>query len=194
MRADCARQHAAGLGDLSAWSKRRFDLALPARASWRCWAPARSWSVSRAARWLRVTALTFACRRKSAPWPTCRPRMRSGGLHRCLLDLSSGNVVCRRVCGPGQRAACAGLGRFDRRCADAGLLKARQTRDFGIAQLTSSSCIPALNADIPSTPQLPRHQRQGAVAGPANQTPTSCLLHGTWEQAPATMWPRPWSR
>jgi len=33
-----------------------------------------------------------------------------------------------------------------------GLLKAQQTRNFGIGQLTSSSCIPALNADIPSTP------------------------------------------
>ena len=28
-----------------------------------------------------------------------------------------------------------------------GLRKAQETRDFGIAQLTSSSCIPALNAD-----------------------------------------------
>ena len=39
-----------------------------------------------------------------------------------------------------------------------GLRKAQETRNFGIAQLTSSSCIPALNADIVSTPELPRDE------------------------------------
>jgi len=32
------------------------------------------------------------------------------------------------------------------------LRKAQETKNFGIAQFTSSSCIPALNADMPDNP------------------------------------------
>ena len=62
-----------------------------------------------------------------------------------------------------------------------GLRKAQETRNFGIAQFTSSSCIPALNADIARHAELPRDQRQGAVARPQIR-PDIVLLHGTWEK------------
>ena len=62
-----------------------------------------------------------------------------------------------------------------------GLLKAQQTRNFGIAQLTSSSCIPALNADIPSTPNC-RAINDKVLSLVRDIRPDIVLLHGTWEK------------
>jgi peptidoglycan/LPS O-acetylase OafA/YrhL len=102
-------------------------------------------------------------------------------LHRCLLDLSKemsfADECVDRASGPlvlvwGDSTAGALM---------PGLLKARQTRDFGIAQLTSSSCIPALNADIPSTPNC-RAINDKVLSLAREINPDIVLLHGTWEK------------
>lgn len=62
-----------------------------------------------------------------------------------------------------------------------GLRKAQETRGFAIAQLTSSSCIPALNADIPSTPNC-RAMNDKVFSLIRQIKPDIVLLHGTWEK------------
>ena len=62
-----------------------------------------------------------------------------------------------------------------------GLRKAQETRNFGIAQLTSSSCIPALNADIPRTPGC-RAMNDKVFSLVRQIKPDIVLLHGTWEK------------
>jgi hypothetical protein len=62
-----------------------------------------------------------------------------------------------------------------------GLRKAQETRNFGIAQLTSSSCIPALNADIVSTPGC-RAMNDKVFSLVRQIRPDVVLLHGTWEK------------
>ena len=58
-----------------------------------------------------------------------------------------------------------------------GLRKAQEVRDFGVAQFTSSSCIPALNADIPGTPNCRAINDQVLVL--ARQVdPDIVVLHG----------------
>ena len=59
-----------------------------------------------------------------------------------------------------------------------GLRKAQETRDFGIAQLTSSSCIPALERRHRGHAELPRDQRQGACRWSGRSSPTSCCCTG----------------
>ena len=62
-----------------------------------------------------------------------------------------------------------------------GLRKAQQSRDFGIAQLTASSCIPALNVDIPATPSC-RANNDACWRWRGEIKPDIVLLHGTWEK------------
>jgi peptidoglycan/LPS O-acetylase OafA/YrhL len=62
-----------------------------------------------------------------------------------------------------------------------GLRKAQEARNFGIAQLTSSSCIPALNADIPGTPNC-RAMNDKVFSLVRQIEPDIVLLHGTWEK------------
>ncbi len=62
-----------------------------------------------------------------------------------------------------------------------GLRKAQEKRDFGIAQLTSSSCIPALNADIASMPNC-RAMNDKVLSLVRQIKPDVILLHGTWEK------------
>jgi hypothetical protein len=62
-----------------------------------------------------------------------------------------------------------------------GLLKAQQTRDFGLAQLTASSCVPILNVDIAVTPNC-RANNDRVLAMAIQLKPDIILLHGTWEK------------
>ena len=61
-----------------------------------------------------------------------------------------------------------------------GLRKAQETRSFGIAQLTSSSCIPALNADIASPGCRAMNEKVFSLVKQIK--PDVVLLHGTWEK------------
>lgn len=62
-----------------------------------------------------------------------------------------------------------------------GLRKAQETRGFAIAQLTSNSCIPALGADISSTPNC-RAMNDKVFSLVRQIKPDIVLLHGTWEK------------
>jgi hypothetical protein len=59
-----------------------------------------------------------------------------------------------------------------------GLFKAQQTHEFGLAQLTASSCVPILNADIEVTPGC-RGNNDRVLALMRQLKPDVILLHGT---------------
>ena len=58
-----------------------------------------------------------------------------------------------------------------------GLRKAQQSREFGIAQFTASSCVPALNADVVGTPNC-RAINDRIMARARALDPDIVLLHG----------------
>jgi hypothetical protein len=62
-----------------------------------------------------------------------------------------------------------------------GLRKAQESRNFGIAQFTSSSCIPALNADMPGVPNC-RMMNDQVLKLVREIKPDIVVLHGTWEK------------
>jgi peptidoglycan/LPS O-acetylase OafA/YrhL len=62
-----------------------------------------------------------------------------------------------------------------------GLRKAQQTRDFGIAQFTSNSCVPALNVDVAGTPNC-RAINDKVLSLARKIRPDIVVLHGTWEK------------
>jgi hypothetical protein len=101
--------------------------------------------------------------------------------HECLLDLgremSFGDGCVDRDRRPliflwGDSTAAALL---------PGLRKAQETRNFGVAQFTSSSCIPALNVEIPRTPNC-RAINDKVLSIARELKPDIVILHGTWEQ------------
>ncbi len=62
-----------------------------------------------------------------------------------------------------------------------GLRKAQESRAFGIAQFTSSSCIPALNTDVAGVPNC--RAINDKVLGIAREIrPEIVLLHSTWDR------------
>jgi peptidoglycan/LPS O-acetylase OafA/YrhL len=102
-------------------------------------------------------------------------------IHRCLLDLSKEMSFAEECVDRTRRPLVLVWGDSTAGALMPGLLKAQQTRDFGIAQLTSSSCIPALNADIPSTPNC-RANNDKVLTLAREMNPDIVLLHGTWEK------------
>lgn len=60
-----------------------------------------------------------------------------------------------------------------------GLRKAQETHDFGIAQFTSNSCIPALNTDVVGVPNC-RAINDKVLALARDIKPDIILLHSTW--------------
>src|SRR6266480_2364059 len=80
--------------------------------------------------------------------PTQSPQWR---VKECLLDLSHEMSFADSCVDQGRRPLLFIWGDSTAGALLPGLRKAQETRNFGIAQLTSSSCIPALNADIVST-------------------------------------------
>jgi hypothetical protein len=62
-----------------------------------------------------------------------------------------------------------------------GLFKAQETRNFGIAQFTASSCVPILSLDIAVTPNC-RANNDRVLATAIKLKPDIILLHGTWEK------------
>ena len=73
-------------------------------------------------------------------------------VHECLIDLSRETSFADSCVERDRRPLVLIWGDSTAGALLPGLRKAQETRNFGIAQLTSSSCIPALNADIASTP------------------------------------------
>jgi peptidoglycan/LPS O-acetylase OafA/YrhL len=116
--------------------------------------------------------------RAMAHVPTQNSRWR---FHQCLLDLSHEMSFADDCIDRKRRPLVLVWGDSTAGALMPGLLKAQQTRDFGIAQLTSSSCIPALNADIPSTPNC-RAINDKVLAMAREIRPDIVVLHGTWEK------------
>jgi peptidoglycan/LPS O-acetylase OafA/YrhL len=102
-------------------------------------------------------------------------------IHRCLLDLSHEMSFADDCVDRTRRPLVLVWGDSTAGALMPGLLKAQQTRNFGIAQLTSSSCLPALNADIPSTPNC-RAINDKVLSLVRDIGPDIVLLQGTWEK------------
>jgi hypothetical protein len=101
--------------------------------------------------------------------------------HECLLDLSHEMEFAETCVDRDRRPLVLVWGDSTAAALIPGLRKAQETRDFGIAQLTSSSCIPALNADIPSTPNC-RAINDKVLSLAREIRPDVVVLHGTWER------------
>jgi peptidoglycan/LPS O-acetylase OafA/YrhL len=102
-------------------------------------------------------------------------------IHECLLDLSHEMSFADSCVDRDRRPLIFVWGDSTAGALLPGLRKAQQTRDFGIAQFTSSSCIPALNADIASTPNC-RAINDKVLSLVQRIRPDIVVLHGTWGQ------------
>jgi len=102
-------------------------------------------------------------------------------VHECMLDLSR-EMSFAADCADRSRHPLVFLwGDSTAGSLIPGLLKAQESRDFSIAQFTSSSCAAALNADIPGVPNC--RAINDKVLGLARQLqPDIVLLHGTAEK------------
>jgi peptidoglycan/LPS O-acetylase OafA/YrhL len=97
--------------------------------------------------------------------------------HECLLDLSHETTFADACVERDRRPLVLVWGDSTAGALLPGLRKAQETRNFGIAQLTSSSCIPALNADITSGCRAINDKVFSLVQ---QIKPDVVLLHGTW--------------
>jgi peptidoglycan/LPS O-acetylase OafA/YrhL len=101
--------------------------------------------------------------------------------HQCLLDLSRETSFAEDCVDRDRRPLVLVWGDSTAAALIPGLRKAQETRNFGIAQLTSSSCIPALNADISGTPNC-RAINDKVLSLAREIRPDVVVLHGTWEK------------
>ena len=102
-------------------------------------------------------------------------------IHECLLNLASETSFADTCVERDRRPLLLVWGDSTAGALLPGLRKAQETRDFGIGQLTSNSCIPALGADIPSTPGC-RAMNDKVFSLIREIKPDVVLLHGTWEK------------
>jgi peptidoglycan/LPS O-acetylase OafA/YrhL len=99
--------------------------------------------------------------------------------HECLLDLSHEMSYADSCVDRDRRPLILVWGDSTAGALLPGLRKVQEVGDFGIAQFTSTSCIPALNADIASTPNC--RAINDKILSLARQIgPDIVLLHGTW--------------
>ena len=110
-----------------------------------------------------------------------RPQSAKWRVHTCLLDLGQETVFADDCVDRERRPLVLVWGDSTAAALMPGLRKAQETRDFGIAQLTSSSCIPALNADVAVTPNC-RAINDKVLALARQIQPDIVLLHGAFAQ------------
>ncbi|MBA2402231.1 MAG: acyltransferase [Bradyrhizobium sp.] len=109
--------------------------------------------------------------------PTQNARWR---FHQCLLDLNREKSFADDCVDRGRRPLVMVWGDSTAAALIPGLRKAQETRNFGIAQFTSSSCVPILDADIAATPNC--RAINDKVIGIAREIrPDIVLMHGAWE-------------
>ncbi len=101
--------------------------------------------------------------------------------HECLLDLGKETTFADACVERDRRPLVLLWGDSTAGALLPGLRKAQETRNFGIAQLTSSSCIPALDADIAGVPNC-RAMNDKVFALIRQIKPDVVVLHGTWEK------------
>jgi peptidoglycan/LPS O-acetylase OafA/YrhL len=102
-------------------------------------------------------------------------------VHQCLLDLSHETSFADSCVDRDRRPLVLVWGDSTAGALMPGLRKAQQTRSFGIAQFTSSSCVPALNTDVAGTPNC-RAINDQVLSLARKLKPDIVLLHGTWER------------
>jgi hypothetical protein len=98
-------------------------------------------------------------------------------VHRCMLDLSHETTFADECVDHGRRPLVLLWGDSTAGSLMPGLRKAQESRDFAIAQFTSSSCAPALNAEIAITPGC-RMINDKVMAMARELQPDIVLLHG----------------
>jgi peptidoglycan/LPS O-acetylase OafA/YrhL len=101
-------------------------------------------------------------------------------VHQCLLDLSHETSFADSCVDHNRRPLILLWGDSTAGALLPGLRKAQETRDFGIAQFTSSSCIPALNIDVAGLPNC-RAINDKVLALAREIKPDIVLLHSTWD-------------
>lgn len=109
--------------------------------------------------------------------PTQNARWR---FHQCLLDLSVETSFADDCIDRGRRPLVMVWGDSTAAALIPGLRKAQETRNFAIAQFTSSSCIPILNADIAGAPNC-RAINDKVIGFAREIRPDIVVLHGAWE-------------
>ena len=100
-------------------------------------------------------------------------------VHQCLLDLSHEMSFADSCVDRNRRPLILIWGDSTAGALLPGLRKAQETHDFGIAQFTSSSCVPALNTDVAGVPNC-RAINDKVLALARELKPDIVLLHSTW--------------
>ena len=101
--------------------------------------------------------------------------------HECLLDLSHETSFADSCVDRNRRPLILIWGDSTAGALMPGLRKAQESRAFGIAQFTSSSCMPALNTDVAGVPNC--RAINDKVLGVAREIrPEIVLLHSTWDR------------
>src|SRR5262245_5981357 len=116
--------------------------------------------------------------RAMASVPTQSLRWR---VHECMLDISIETSFAADCADRDRRPLVLVWGDSTAGALIPGLRKAQERRTFGIAQFTSTSCIPALKADIPGNPNC-RPMNDKVLTLARDLQPDVVLLHGTWEK------------
>src|ERR1700681_1983534 len=101
--------------------------------------------------------------------------------HECLLDLSHETSFADSCVDRNRRPLILVWGDSTAGALLPGLRKAQETRAFGIAQLTSSSCVPALDTDVAGVPNC-RAINDKVLAIARAIRPDIVLLHSTWDR------------
>ncbi|MFL5065228.1 MAG: acyltransferase family protein [Xanthobacteraceae bacterium] len=101
--------------------------------------------------------------------------------HECLLELGRETSFADSCIDRDRRPLIMLWGDSTAAALLPGFRKVQETRNFGIAQFTSSSCIPALNVEIPRTPNC-RAINDKVLSIARELKPDIVVLHGTWEQ------------
>ena len=102
-------------------------------------------------------------------------------INECMLDISVKTSFAADCADRDRRPLVLVWGDSTAGALIPGLRKAQETRNFGIAQFTSSSCIPALKADIADNPNC-RAMNDKVLSLVRELQPDVVLLHGTWEK------------
>jgi peptidoglycan/LPS O-acetylase OafA/YrhL len=100
-------------------------------------------------------------------------------VHECLLDLSHETTFADSCVDKGLRPLIFVWGDSTAGALLPALRKAQQTNDFGVAQFTSSSCVPALHTDVAGVPNC-RAINDKVLSIARDLQPEIVLLHSTW--------------
>ena len=99
-------------------------------------------------------------------------------VHRCLIDLSHETEFAEDCVERNRRPLLLLWGDSTAGALMPGLFKAQETHEFGLAQLTASSCVPLLNVDVTVTPNC-RANNDRVLTLARQFKPDIILLHGT---------------